>query len=222
MTLTFLDLYNATAEQAWSMFDADAESAEDFESGLKSAINTALTEIWCSYDFPFRVKDQTFRTKPNVTSYNLPRGNILKKDIDNASYYWIKCDGAFLSYIKDYELLEPSTGKPTGFYVDQNKLYLYPTPDAFYNVQMKYLTLEIGYSEEGDVRFEFLEDGDYLDIPEEYETLFKNVLIKKAMLYAVCAPSDENYPGYLEQYNNAYKTLIKYCTGLDRIQRIVR
>lgn len=222
MTLTFLDLYNATAEQAWSMFDADAETNEDFESGLKSALNTALLEIWCSYDFPFRVKEQIIRTKPNVASYTMPRGNILKKDIDNASYYWIKCNGSFLNYIKDYELLDQATGTPTGFYIDQNRLYLYPTPDVSYNVQVKYLTLDIGYSEDGDVRYELIEDDDYLDIPEEYETLFKNALIKKAMLYAVCSPTDENYDGYLEQYNNAYKTLVKYCSGFDRTQRIVR
>lgn len=221
MTLTFLDIYNATSEQAWSMFDSDAENTEDFESGLKSAINTALLELWCSYEFPFRIKNYAFRTKPNVASYNLPKGNIYKKEIDNASYYWVKYNGNFLPYIKDYELLGAKTGEPTGFYVEQNKIHFYPTPDNFYQIQIRYLTLEIGYSEEGDILYELKNDDDYIDIPEEYESLFKNALIKKAMLYAVCSPTDENYPGYLEQYTNAYKTLIKYCVGIDRTQRIV-
>ena len=37
MSLKFVDIYNAVAEQAWSMYDADAETIEDFESGLKAS-----------------------------------------------------------------------------------------------------------------------------------------------------------------------------------------
>ena len=31
MTLTLLDLYNATATQEWSMYDSDAENKNEFE-----------------------------------------------------------------------------------------------------------------------------------------------------------------------------------------------
>ena len=36
MTLTFLDIYNEVAGQAWSMYDGDAESIDEMESALKS------------------------------------------------------------------------------------------------------------------------------------------------------------------------------------------
>ena len=38
MTLTFLDIYNEVAGQAWSMYDGDAESVDEMESALKSSI----------------------------------------------------------------------------------------------------------------------------------------------------------------------------------------
>ena len=63
MTLTFLDIYNEVAGQAWSMYDGDAESVDEMESALKSSINKALSEIWCSYPFPFRIKICPLRPK---------------------------------------------------------------------------------------------------------------------------------------------------------------
>ena len=61
MTLTFLTIYNEVAGQAWSMYDGDAESVDEMESALKSSINKALSEIWCSYPFPFRIKTMTIQ-----------------------------------------------------------------------------------------------------------------------------------------------------------------
>ena len=60
MTLTFLSIYNDVAGQAWSMYDGDAESSEEMESALKSSINKALSELWCSYPFPFN-KNKCYR-----------------------------------------------------------------------------------------------------------------------------------------------------------------
>lgn len=79
MTLTFLTIYNEVAGQAWSMYDGDAESVDEMESALKSSINKALSEIWCSYPFPFRIKTMTITTREGVNEYATPNGNILKK-----------------------------------------------------------------------------------------------------------------------------------------------
>jgi hypothetical protein len=46
MTLTFIDLYNECAGQPWSMFDAEAESQDDFETALKISINKAISYLW--------------------------------------------------------------------------------------------------------------------------------------------------------------------------------
>ena len=50
---------------------------------------------------------------------------------------------------------------------------------------------------------------------ERYEQLFKSALLPKAMYYAIASETDENYNGYKEQYEEAYKLLIKYSRGID-------
>ena len=35
------------------------------------------------------------------------------------------------------------------------------------------------------------------------------------MYYAIASETDENYNGYKEQYEEAYKLLIKYSRGID-------
>ena len=89
MTLTFLSIYNEVAGQAWSMYDGDAESVDEMESALKSSINKALSEIWCSYPFPFRIKTMTIATREGVNEYTTPNGNILKKTVSGTQQHRI-------------------------------------------------------------------------------------------------------------------------------------
>ena len=63
-------------------------------------------------------------------------------------------------------------------------------------------------------------DSDYIDIPERYEILFENALITLTMVYAIASESDENYAGYLKQYNDAYKLLIEFTKGIELDKRI--
>lgn len=221
MTLTFIDIYNAVAEQAWSMYDADAETKEDFESGLKSSINKALTELWCSYDFPFRIKNHIIKTQKDVNSYDMPTGNILKKSVNDSYVYSIRVDRNYLSLVDDIEIKEEKSGKPKEFQINNDQILLYPTPNDEYTVISEYLELAISEDDFGDKRYELKEDEDTIDVPEKLEVLFKNALITKSMLYAIASKGDENYSGYLEQYENAYKDLIKYCNGIDKDKRIV-
>lgn len=221
MALTFIDIYNAVAEQAWSMYDADAETKEDFESGLKSSINKALTELWCSYDFPFRIKNHIIKTQKDVNSYDMPTGNILKKSVNDSYVYSIRVDRNYLSLVDDIETKEEKSGKPKEFQINNDQILLYPTPNDEYTVISEYLELAISEDDFGDKRYELKEDEDTIDVPEKLEVLFKNALITKSMLYAIASKGDENYSGYLEQYENAYKDLIKYCNGIDKDKRIV-
>lgn len=221
MALTFIDIYNAVAEQAWSMYDADAETKEDFESGLKSSINKALTELWCSYDFPFRIKNHIIKTQKDVNSYDMPTGNILKKSVNDSYVYSIRVDRNYLSLVDDIKTKEEKSGKPKEFQINNDQILLYPTPNDEYTVISEYLELAISEDDFGDKRYELKEDEDTIDVPEKLEVLFKNALITKSMLYAIASKGDENYSGYLEQYENAYKDLIKYCNGIDKDKRIV-
>lgn len=219
MTLKFLDLYNAVAEQAWSMFDPDADSKEDFESGLKSSINKALSALWLSYPFSFRQKTKKIVVSNGKAKYSLPNGNIIKKYANGTQHYAIKIDKDYLDYIDDYETLDEEKGKPHGFYVKGDNIYLYPTPDKAYNLEIEYNMLALGLSQNGDILYELIEDDDYINIPEKYEVIFKNCLITLSMMYAIADETDENYTGYKQQYDDAYKILINYQKGIDLEKR---
>lgn len=222
MTIKFLDLYNEVAEQAWSMYDSDATGRDEFESALKSSIQKALSELWCSYNFPFRLKTQKLKTKINKSEYDLPDGKIFIKTINGQEKYSIKCGSNFLNYLDNYEELELEniSGEPTAFYVKGDKLYLHPMPDDVYTIQIEYYTLVVGLNKNEDEIYTLEDEDDTLDIPEKYEVLFKNALKTLSLAYSIADTTDENYEQYMIQYDRAYKLLIDYCSGIELQKRI--
>ena len=220
MTLRFLDIYNDVAGQAWSMYDGDAESVDEMESALKYSINKALSELWCSYPFPFRIKTMSFTTREENNEYSTPNGNILRKTVSGKQVYSIRIGSNYLEYLDDFETLEQKSVKTTGFYVSNENIYLYPTPDDAYTVNVEYLTLAIGEDDFGTAVYSLVNDEDAIDIPEKYENIFKNALITKSMLYAIASETDENYSGYKEQYERAYKILLDYTSGLKKERKV--
>lgn len=220
MTLTYLDIYNEVAGQAWSMYDGEIDNVGEMESALKTSINKALSEIWCSYPFPFREKTLTITTSKGNNKYSTPNGNIIKKFVLGSQVYSIRIGKNYLEYLENFETLEDKEDRPTGFYIKNDTLILYPTPDNTYTVTVDYLTLAIGEDDFGDSVYSLKNDNDTINIPEKYENIFKNALITKSMLYAIASESDENYSGYKEQFDKAYKILISYTSGLNKEKRV--
>lgn len=218
--ITLIDLYNDITGQAWSMFDGDVEAQDEFESSVTSSIQKALSAIWCSYKFPFRNKIQIIKTKKGVAIYSTPNGNIAQKTINNKKVYSIKIGKEYLQYEPNYELLEDKEGKPEKFYYKNDNLYLYPTPDDNYTVEVEYWTIFAACDEDGTSKATLEEENDYIDIPEKYEHLFKMALMPLAMVYAIASETDENNSGYQKQYDNAYKNLIEFSRGIDIEKRI--
>ena len=214
--IKFIDLYNEITGQAWSMFDGDVEAQDEFETSVTTSIQKALNALWCSYDFPFRERTHLITTRANTDKYVAPIGNIIKKTSQGKKVFAVKCDyNKYLEYDPDIELLEPKTGKPEKFYIKNDEVYLYPTPDNRYLVTIDYLSLYPACDSEGSEKATLVDDEDYINIPERYEQLFKSALLPKAMYYAIASQTDENYGGYKEQYEEAYKLLIKYSRGID-------
>ena len=118
-------------------------------------------------------------------------------------------------------MLEDKVGEPIGFYISNDEIILYPTPDNLYNVTIEYLTLAIGENDFGDSIYSLVNDNDAINIPEKYENIFKNALMTKSMLYAIASESDENYSGYKEQFEKAYKILLNYTSGLNKDKRVI-
>jgi len=216
MTITYLDLYNDMTGQAWSMFDGDVESIDEFEKSVTTSIQKALNNLWCSFDFPFREKTLIFKTRAGVASYNTPNGNIIKKKINHETVFAVNIDNNYLEYEPNYEILEDATGKPTSFYLKNDKLYLYPTPDNSYVVSVDYQSIYAAKTSNGIPKATLENETDYIDILPKYEQLFKSALLPFAMTYAIASEKDENYAGYMQQYKDAYKLLIKNTRGINK------
>lgn len=211
MTITFVELYNECAGQPWSMFDNDVSNTDDFESAMRISINKAISYLWNFQKWSFRLAKKQIKTKENKANYSLPNGPIQKKTLKGSTKYSVKVDKKYLEYFKDYELADEKIGYPESFYLDENNLYVYPTPDAAYTVNISYYKTAYALDSDGQEKQELVEDDDCINIPEKYEALFKNCAISLAMLYAIADESDENYTGYQNQYNNALEILIDNC-----------
>ena len=185
-----------------------------------SIANSVINPQQLSYDVSLTSISVNFSTKINVADYSTPNGNILKKSVNGSQVYSVRIGTNYLQFIDNYETLESKTGLPTSFTIKNDLIYLYPTPDNIYPVSVEYLTLAIGESDFGDAIYTLENDNDSINIPEKYETIFKNALITKSMLYAIASETDENYSGYNEQFAKAYKILLNYTAGINREKRV--
>ena len=214
MTIKYIDLYNQVTGQAWSMFDGEVEAQDEFESAVTTSLQKALSALWCSYNFPFRNKTFILKTKPGKELYATPNGNIAQKTVNHKKVYGVKLGNKFLEYEPDYEVLEEKTGEPESFYIKNDNLYLYPTPDDFYKIEIEYWTIYTAKNNLGISKPTLENTNDYIDVPVKYEILFKNALLPLAMTYLIANETDENYSGYKKQYEDAYKILIEYTRGM--------
>ena len=206
--------------QAWSMFDGEVEAMDEFESSVTTSIQKALNSLWCSYKFPFRNKTMKFKTRSGVNQYSTPNGNIAQKILKNKKVYGVKIGKNYLEYEPDFETLEDETGTPEKFYVKNDKLFLYPTPDDSYDVEIEYWTIFAACDEDGNSKATLEVDTDYIDIDEKYESIFKAALLPLCMVYAIASDSDENHSGYQRQYEDAYKMLVEFTRGIEIDKRI--
>lgn len=221
MTLTFLDLYNECAGQPWSMYDNDVDSVEDFESAMRISINKAIAHVWNLQPWIFRKYSTKIKLRPTKTVYDMPNGIIAKKTISGSKKFCVRYEGEYLNYASDYTILDEREGEPESFYVDGEDFYVYPTPDDSYTINIEYYLLPFGLNNDDEPLYELVGDDDRINIPEKYESYFKNVVISKAMLYAITDTSDENDSGYREQYNDALNILIKNCYNGTKERKVI-
>ena len=202
------------------MFDGEVEAMDEFESSVTTSIQKALNSLWCSYKFPFRNKTMKFKTRSGVNQYSTPNGNIAQKILKNKKVYGVKIGKNYLEYEPDFETLEDETGTPEKFYVKNDKLFLYPTPDDSYDVEIEYWTIFAACDEDGNSKATLEVDTDYIDIDEKYESIFKAALLPLCMVYAIASDSDENHSGYQRQYEDAYKILVEFTRGIEIDKRM--
>ena len=132
---------------------------------------------------------------------------------DESGSYCIKINSKPLKLLKN----KPSGSKygiPDSFYIQGDKIFLYPIPMAQYIVTTDYLTLAIGENAAGEEIFALKEDTDVITVPAHLEELLKNAIISRTMLNSIASEGDENYSAYKKQSETAYRLLIKYSKGV--------
>lgn len=217
MTLTLLDLYNTAATQEWSMYDNDAASGDEFEKSLVLALNKALQEILYSYEFSFRERTHILFTIPRINAYDLPTG-MIKKNQDGG--YCVKLGTNFLKLIEEPEKLDEKLGVAEGFYLKNDKICFYPTPEEQSIVTIDYTTLSVGENKDGEEIFTLSQDDDVVSVPAHLEELLKNAVIARTMLNSIASESDENFSAYKKQSETAYRLLVKYAKGVGGEKKI--
>lgn len=211
MTLTLLDLYNSAASQEWAMYDNDAASDAEFEVSFVLALNKAVLDIYASYEFPFRERTHIILTIPNLNAYDMPQGLILR---DTSGKYAVKYNSVRLNYLENHSDLKPKRGITTDFYIQNDKIILYPTPCEKAIVTIDYMTLAVGEAANGEEIYSLKNASDRLSVPVYLEELMKEAIITRAMLNTIASETDENYSAYKKQADKAYKLLIKYSKGV--------
>ena len=217
MTITLLNLYNSAASQEWSMYDSGAASKDEMEESLIIALNKAIHEILYSYPFYFRERTHVLFTMPNINSYEIPSGLIIK---DSCGKFCVKLNGKTLMLIKNPHNLEDKKGVPEWFYFSGNNMYLYPKPIEKSIITIDYITLSIGENASGEEIFVLKNADDTISIPEFLEEIFKDAVISRTMLNTISSESDENYSAYKKQSEEAYRQLIKYAKGVEQNKTI--
>lgn len=213
MTLTLLDLYNATASQEWAMYDNDAVTDAEFEDSLVLALNKSILEILSSYEFPFRERTHLILTIPKIEAYSMPNGLIKH---DKNGNYMVKHNSKLLKYLENITELEPKFGTPEYFYLKNNNVVLYPTPVEKGIVTIDYSTLAIGENASGEEIFVLKNDTDTLSVPTHLEELMKEAIITRTMINTIASENDENFSAYSKQADRAYRLLIKYSKGVGQ------
>lgn len=218
MTITLLDLYNTAATQEWAMYDNDATSNSEMEDSLVLALNKAITNIFSSYDFPFRIRTHVIITIPKINEYDAPSGIIMR---DKNGDYTVKYGSSLLKFIENPSELHTHFGTPTGFYIKNDKIILHPIPTERNIVTIEYYTLAIGETAGGEDCYSLKSADDILNVPIYLEELAKEAIITRTMLNSIASESDENYSAYKKQADKAYKLLVKYSKGVGADKKVI-
>ena len=220
MTLKFIDLYNETASQDWSMYDGDAVSESDFEQPLVISINKAVNEIMYSYPFNFRERTHVLVTIPKVNEYSMPAGIIMKDKSENE--YNIRINSVSLKRLDNTNEIKTNLGIPDSFYIRGEKIILSPTPAEKVIVTIDYITLAVAENRLGEEIFNLKNKDDTILVPEYLEEIFKQAVISRTMLNSIASENDENFSAYKKQSETYYRQLIKYSkgVGLDKSIKI--
>jgi len=164
-------------------------------------IQLAHAEIWGEADYSFRDRTSTFVTVAAQSAYDMPNGKIKKAGL--------KASTATrpMTETTNVDSLPVSSGLPYYYFLENQKLNLYPTPDAAYTITTKTFTNNKAKSSGGTEQDTLVLETDVLNIPADIESLYLAALGYKTIILRIADVNDELYQHALNNYSIALKLL---------------
>lgn len=199
----------------WSIVDPEPSSFEDVQKAVKLAICQAHSYIWGLNDFSFKERKAIFSLNNGENTFLAPKG-IIKQ-------VWVKGGNEHLTEFENREevdFLDDIAGQPTHYWVEMSDLgpivKLFPTPDKAMQVFVRYDTSMKVRTVDGNEKANFEMMDDVLNLPDDavLQDLYLHCLNIKSMVYLVADDADENYKPYQREFDEAYRSLLKYRTTM--------
>lgn len=228
MTITAQMLLTELGNRAWSGFNKDdmVWENDDDSAQAKAELNSALRYLLNREDFPFKTSEQTLTTAKDSNGFKTPSGQITK--------VYNKETLEELYYIGDSSDMDKTkTGTPAGYYIDyknpKSSFKLYPIPDNTYSIGVVFNHFEpVIDAEEGNLKFQFENAEDYINIPFDdegkrfnLEYLFMDCLVLMTMAQNNKDEQDENYRPTLQEFEERWKLFKRLAKPVRVTARIV-
>lgn len=205
--MNYFELCNEILAELYFDEVENFEDLDEIEEGkrVKRELNKALKFI-CNQEngaWTFREQEGVIVPVKDVAYYDKPQGFIryLKRPKSNL----------VLGYYDRYKYYTSNTtGNPTGYWMENGKIRLYPTPDVTYNddvVKVEFLTYNYAKDCCNLLKPKMEYETDKPIIPEHHQDI---------LVYKVCADwranaADNQSRFYKEQFSYAYKALLDDC-----------
>ncbi len=203
----YLELCNdILSELYFEEFDSIAEMKQVEEGKrVQKEINRALTTI-CNKQrgaWAFRDKEEVIVPIEGVKTYKKPNGFI--------NYLKYPKNDLVLSYYDSHKYLtSDTTGQPVAYWMDGEKIRLYPTPDRTYNddmIKVSYLTYDYAIDCCGFGKPVMECDTDTPIIPNQH----RDILVWKVCSDWRANLGDAKTQFYKEAYKEAYRNMLSDC-----------
>lgn len=207
----FYDIILNVSNLRWSIVDPEPSSFEDVQKAVKLAVCQAHSYIWGLRDFSFKERKAIFSLNAGENTFLAPKG-IIKQ-------MWVGGGGEYLTEFesrKEVDFLEDNRGQPARYWIEMSDsgpiVKLYPAPGKAIQVFVRYDTAMRARTTDGQEKANFEAMDDILNLPDDevLQDLYLHCLNTKSMVYLVADETDENYKPYQREFEEAYRTLLKY------------
>lgn len=219
MAVTAQKLLTELGNRSWSNFNINDMNFNNEDSAqARTELNAALRFLVNLQDFPFKVKEVSLTALKNLPSYIMREGQIFEiYNRDNLKKL------EFLTDISELDL--ELTGEPVGFWIDYKNpevfIRFYPVPDAKYNFSVVYNQFMPVRDEEGNLKFEFEKEDDFINLPSNLEYLFADCLILRTMITNNKDEQDENYRPMINEFEQAWRNFLRAARPVKTDFRVV-